>query len=265
VADLPRRSLILDGELVAFDEGDRPDFHLLRSKRPAVVAWLFDLLSNDGTSLRRQPWFERRRRLERVMARNESPLLQPHDVSDDGEALLRACTEQGLEGIVSKLRSAPYISGPTDAWIKCKVLERGEPGSISSRLGCFARRAQARHRHQGEGNCEVEQCFLSVLSFPHVTRIAFEAYFPAIMYSQPHAKADGLLDVQLFADLIGVLTDGERDGPATGLGYRFEKLLSNSYVPFAGVAPGFQCLIHQFLKRCHDLFSRHTSSVLFPH
>lgn len=121
VADLPRRSLVLDGELVAFNEADRPDFHLLRSKRPYVVAWFFDLLSIDGTSLRRQPWFERRRRLERVMARHTNPLLQLNDLWEDGELLLRACDEQGLEGIVSKLRSAPYISGPTDAWVKVKV------------------------------------------------------------------------------------------------------------------------------------------------
>lgn len=121
VADLPRRSLVLDGELVAFNEADRPDFHLLRSKRPSVVAWFFDLLSIDGTSLRRQPWYERRRRLERVMARNTNPLLQLNDLWEDGELLLRACDEQGLEGIVSKLRSAPYISGPTDAWVKVKV------------------------------------------------------------------------------------------------------------------------------------------------
>ena len=40
--------------------------------------------------------------------------------------LWRACTEQGLEGVLSKLRSAPYISGPTEAWIKCKVLGSSE-------------------------------------------------------------------------------------------------------------------------------------------
>ena len=52
IADLPRRSLVLDGELVAFDRTNRPDFHLLRSKRAPVVAFLFDILDCNGGDLR---------------------------------------------------------------------------------------------------------------------------------------------------------------------------------------------------------------------
>jgi bifunctional non-homologous end joining protein LigD len=55
------------------------------------------------------------------MARNKSPLLQLSAVFDDGPALLRAAGEQGLEGIVSKYRTAPYRSGHTDAWLKVKM------------------------------------------------------------------------------------------------------------------------------------------------
>lgn len=56
------------------------------------------------------------------MEHNENPVLQLNEVWDNGETLLRACTEQGLEGIVSKLRSAPYVSGTTDSWTKVEVL-----------------------------------------------------------------------------------------------------------------------------------------------
>lgn len=121
VAALPRRSLIVEGELVAFGDDGRPDFHQLRRKRAAVVAFLFDILESDGADLRSKPWKERRVFLERLMARNKSPLLQLSAVFDDGPALLRAAGEQGLEGIVSKHRNATYRSGHTDAWIKVKV------------------------------------------------------------------------------------------------------------------------------------------------
>ena len=121
LAGLPRRSLIVEGELVAFGDDGRPDFHLLRRKRAAVVAFLFDILESDGADLRSKPWKDRRVFLERVMARNKSPLLQLSAVFDDGPALLRAAGEQGLEGIVSKYRRAPYRSGHTDAWQKIKV------------------------------------------------------------------------------------------------------------------------------------------------
>lgn len=121
VAGLPRRSVILDGELVAFGDDGRPDFHLLRRKRAAVVAFIFDVLWSDGADLRSKPWTDRRVFPERIMARNTSPLLQLSAVFDDGPALLRAVGEQGLEGIVSKYRTASYRSGHSDAWVKVKV------------------------------------------------------------------------------------------------------------------------------------------------
>ena len=40
------------GELVAFGDDGRPDFHLLRRKRAAVVAFVFDILESDGADLR---------------------------------------------------------------------------------------------------------------------------------------------------------------------------------------------------------------------
>ena len=71
--------------------------------------------------------------LERLMGRNKSPCCISR-VFDDGPALLRAAGEQGLEGIVSKYRNAPYRSGHTDAWIKVKVA-----GWTESNRGRFKR------------------------------------------------------------------------------------------------------------------------------
>ena len=121
VAALPRRSLVLDGELVAFDKTNRPDFHLLRSKRAPVVAFLFDILEYNGADLRTRPWRDRRRFLERVLEGDDSGFLQLSQTWEDGAALLHATGAHGLEGIVSKRRNAPYRSGDSDDWIKVKL------------------------------------------------------------------------------------------------------------------------------------------------
>jgi len=90
IGRLPRRTLILDGELVAFDDHERPDFHLLRRKQSAVVAFLFDILEINGADLCGRPWCERRRFLERLMTRERDDAHRLSDVWDDGPALLRA-------------------------------------------------------------------------------------------------------------------------------------------------------------------------------
>jgi len=41
---------------------------------------------------------------------------------DDGQALLRVAEKHGLEGVVSKRRSAPYRSGRCREWRKVKTV-----------------------------------------------------------------------------------------------------------------------------------------------
>jgi ATP-dependent DNA ligase len=83
---------------------------------------LFDVLLIDGEDLRQKPWSERRRRLARLMVGiQDEDAICLSEVWADGAALLRACGEQKLEGIVSKPRTSTYRSGPTDAWTKTKV------------------------------------------------------------------------------------------------------------------------------------------------
>lgn len=114
--------MLLDGEVVALEDG-RPSFHALTDRmhvtsrakavrlsgtRP-VTLMVFDLLRLFGQDLTAQPWTARRELLERLDltgARWQVPA-----VHDDGEGLLAATAEQGLEGIVSKRRSAPYAVG----------------------------------------------------------------------------------------------------------------------------------------------------------
>jgi len=114
--------MLLDGEVVAMEDG-RPSFHALADRmhvssrtravrlaqtRP-VTFMVFDLLRLFGEDLTGQPWSARRRLLEQLDL--AGPHRQVPPVYDDGEQLLAATAEQGLEGVVSKRRASPYRPG----------------------------------------------------------------------------------------------------------------------------------------------------------
>ncbi|GAB2986118.1 ATP-dependent DNA ligase [Nocardioides montaniterrae] len=105
------RSMTLDAELV----------HLAAPgpgrAREGGQLFVFDLLALDGRSLADRPWSERRELLESLHLGDDHWLVPP--TYDDGDMLLRATKEQGLEGIVSKLRSSPYRPGVRSRdWLK---------------------------------------------------------------------------------------------------------------------------------------------------
>lgn len=122
--------LLLDGEVVALDHGI-PSFgalaermHVSSARKAAQLAttrpvtfMAFDLLRLFGSDLTGQPWTERRALLERLELRSSAWQVPP--VYDDGEELYEATRDQGLEGVVSKRRSAPYAAGRRSAdWRK---------------------------------------------------------------------------------------------------------------------------------------------------
>jgi bifunctional non-homologous end joining protein LigD len=113
----------LDGELVAFDESGRPDFHrlgdrmLLRRSNAAVTYMIFDLLARDGEPLTREPYRERRRQLETLELNDGHARIVP--TFPDGEALFDAMCERDLEGIVAKRERDRYRPGER-LWVKTK-------------------------------------------------------------------------------------------------------------------------------------------------
>lgn len=71
--------------------------------------------------MRDRPLLERRAKLRRLVGSDPtSPLQFSDEFVGDGVAFFRACAEQGLEGIVSKLVSSRYRSGRGKTWVKCK-------------------------------------------------------------------------------------------------------------------------------------------------
>lgn len=122
--------MLLDGEVVALRAGV-PSFAglmerfgvagpakaaQLAARRP-VTFMVFDLLRLYGVDLRARSFADRRATLERLELTGGPWQVPP--VFSDGEALLAATAEQGLEGIVSKRQAAPYAAGVRSPdWLK---------------------------------------------------------------------------------------------------------------------------------------------------
>lgn len=137
------RTMLLDGELAAPDDVGRPTFGALQRGGQARL-YVFDLLALDGRDLMPLPWNERRAELEALHLGDDHWVVPA--TYDDGELLLEATAAQGLEGIVSKRRSAAYRPGVRSRdWLKFPHRPRrsvviggwrGEKGS-DARLGAL--------------------------------------------------------------------------------------------------------------------------------
>jgi bifunctional non-homologous end joining protein LigD len=129
-AKLPAGCLI-DGEAVALDDKGRPSFQLLQAtlkdqKGANLAFYAFDLLIDRGEDIRKLPNIERKERLAALLQGVSSPLIYGDHVIGRGEAMLKAMCDQGGEGIVSKLASAPYRGTRTRNWLKIKCIQRQE-------------------------------------------------------------------------------------------------------------------------------------------
>ena len=140
LGDLGMREVVLDGELVAFDDAGKPSFERLQrrmhvtapsavrrlSASTPVVYAIFDLLFLDGHSLMGRPYAERREALE-ALGLSGPAWRVPAAHPGQGRQLLAATDAQGLEGIMAKRLDARYEPGRrTGAWIKIKHTRRQE-------------------------------------------------------------------------------------------------------------------------------------------
>src|SRR5436190_7479448 len=128
VRSLGHRSIMLDGEIVAIDDGGRPTFQALHhrtTKGIHIVYYAFDILHLDGRDLKNDPLDRRREVLARVVA--GSPLLLSDALPGSPAAIQQAIRRLGLEGVIAKRRSSVYVPGKrTEAWLKVKFNRRQE-------------------------------------------------------------------------------------------------------------------------------------------
>lgn len=126
---LKLRSALLDGEVCVVEPDGRTSFQALQNAasggaRHALVYFVFDLLYLDGRRLIADPLEARKGALEPLL---RGPRLRFADHLDaDGPAAFREACRLGLEGIVSKRRDQPYLSGKRIGWLKTKCVQRQE-------------------------------------------------------------------------------------------------------------------------------------------
>src|SRR5439155_12331228 len=132
-------SMVLDGEIVAFDAGGKPSFAALQERaqlkaerdiaaadRIAPVAFVaFDLLHFAGIDLRDAPYRDRRRYLAQCLL--PSALVQLVHSSDDGVELSAAALATGFEGVIGKRKDSRYEAGRrSQSWLKVKPTTTAE-------------------------------------------------------------------------------------------------------------------------------------------
>ena len=126
---LPCHSAIIDGEAILPKGDGASDFEAFQSaihdNPHSIILYAFDLMHVDGTDLQRESLAVRRSILKALIGTDEESSIQfSEQFVGEGAVLLKACAEHGLEGIVSKQALAPYRSGRSKTWLKCKCFTK---------------------------------------------------------------------------------------------------------------------------------------------
>jgi len=137
---LGNRRAILDGEIIALDDHDRPSFSLLQqrmhlthahaiaraARQVPIVYVVFDLLYLDGRILTSDPYVKRRRRLEELLTGGSCWRIPAAEIGAGG-VTLEAARMNGMEGIVAKRLTSIYEPGRRSRdWLKIKLIQRQE-------------------------------------------------------------------------------------------------------------------------------------------
>ena len=143
VAALVAENAIIDGEIVVEDAQGISNFSALQdalknvnlrsakanlSAKSNFVYYVFDLMFLNGASLIDEPLVARKAALENLLKRTDRNGVIRYSEHFDvaGSKMFEHACSHGLEGLISKLRDAPYRSGRSDAWIKSKCAQSQE-------------------------------------------------------------------------------------------------------------------------------------------
>lgn len=126
VGRLRDRTLLLDGEVVAFDRKKVSRFQLLQRGDVAQAYAVFDCLYRSGRDLRKRAQSDRRGELESALGRESPALFLSRRLAKNGLTAYRVAERRGFEGLVAKDESSPYEEGRSRRWLKVKVHQEEE-------------------------------------------------------------------------------------------------------------------------------------------
>lgn len=121
---------VLDGEIVVLNEEGLPDFSGIqqwtKKKEGQLVYYVFDLLWLDGLNIMNEPLHLRRAALKQLVPEGGMIRFSDH-IDEVGEDFFELVRKNNLEGIIAKLKNAPYIpDSRSKTWLKIKAEQRHE-------------------------------------------------------------------------------------------------------------------------------------------
>ena len=136
---LDGHTVLLDGEVVAFDDDGRPSFGQLqqrmhvtgpevarRAAETPILYVVFDMLHFDGNDMTPLAYLDRRFLMTEIVEPGDHWQVPGHQIGD-GASLLQATKDRGLEGVVAKRVDSVYVPGKrSPAWRKIKARRRQE-------------------------------------------------------------------------------------------------------------------------------------------
>ncbi|MCH5596844.1 non-homologous end-joining DNA ligase [Niabella ginsengisoli] len=119
-----QHEMILDGEIVAYNEDHLPDFQTLQhfgeQHNVPLVYHVFDLLYLNGHDIKSLTNIERKELLKEALVESDFIKYCDH-VDGKGVDFFKAAKENNLEGMIAKRASAPYSEGHRSGdWLKIK-------------------------------------------------------------------------------------------------------------------------------------------------
>jgi DNA ligase 1 len=162
VKRMPAEELILDGEIIAFRDGGRPQpfqitmrrfgRHLderLRAELPLTPAW-FDLLYLNAASFIDRPQRERFTALKELVPPEH---LVTHTLTGNievAEGFMRASLDAGHEGLLAKNPDSPYAAGARGQnWLKLKKAHTLDLVVLAAEWGSGRRKGWLSNLHLG--------------------------------------------------------------------------------------------------------------------
>lgn len=127
---LQHHEMILDGELVAYDDKGKPNFQWLQrigeNTNLIVIYQVFDLLWLNGHSTENMTLLQRKELLKEALV--ETEVIKYHDhVLENGEEFYRLVESMQLEGMIAKKTDSKYQRGTrTGDWLKIKSTKTDE-------------------------------------------------------------------------------------------------------------------------------------------
>jgi bifunctional non-homologous end joining protein LigD len=122
--------LLVDGEIVVFDESGRSSFQALQNAvngaDAAATFVAFDILYGEGRDLRELPLDARKEQLAAHIVEGSKQVLLSKHVVGAGSEMFALAEKNHLEGIIAKRRDSLYRETRTKDWLKIKVKNEQE-------------------------------------------------------------------------------------------------------------------------------------------